>query len=117
LWIIGSGLANFHAQVAFDFPPNAFRFSTGFAAGLGSAMAIAMYDFMGYYDICYVGGEVRDPARVIPRSMIYSILVVAAIYAFMNLSIIAVVPWREAIHSRFIASEFVEKLYGTRAAS
>src|SRR5947208_3270932 len=80
-------------------------------------MLIAMYDFMGYYDICYVGGEVREPARVIPRSILYSVLAVAGIYALMNLSIIAVVPWREAMHSKFIASDFVERLYGTRAAS
>jgi amino acid transporter len=117
LWIIASGLANFHARVVFDFPAHAFTFSTGFAAGLGSAMLIAMYDFMGYYDICYVGGEVRNPARVIPRSILYSVVAVAAIYLVMNLSIIAVVPWREAMQSKFIASEFVERLYGTRAAS
>ncbi len=63
LWIIVSGLANFRPAVAFDFPAGAFTFSRGFAAGLGSAMLIAMYDFMGYYDICYVGEEVRDPVR------------------------------------------------------
>jgi amino acid transporter len=62
LWIIVSGLANFHPKIVFDFPPGAFTFSTGFFMGLGSAMLIAMYDFMGYYDICYVGGEVRNPA-------------------------------------------------------
>jgi len=117
LWIIASGLAHFHARVAFDFPPHAFSFSTGFAAGLGSAMLIAMYDFMGYYDICYTGGEVRDPARTIPRSIVYSVLAVAGIYALMNLSIIGVVPWREAMQSKFIASLFIEKLYGTGAAS
>jgi len=117
LWIIVAGLGNFHANVVFDFPPNAFRFSTGFAAGLGSAMLIAMYDFMGYYDICYVGSEVRDPGRTIPRSILISVVVVAAIYAAMNLSIIAVVPWREAMQSKFIASQFIEKLYGPRAAS
>src|SRR5262249_35718211 len=91
LWSIGAGLTNCRANVAFDFPPNAFTFSRGFAAGLGSAMMIAMYDFMGYYDICYVGGEVREPARTIPRSILYSVLAVAAIYLLMNLSIIAVV--------------------------
>jgi amino acid transporter len=116
LWIIVSGLANFHPKVVFDFPPGAFKFSTGFAMGLGSAMLIAMYDFMGYYDICYVAGEVRNPARVIPRSIIYSVLGVAGIYALMNLSIIGVVPWREAMQSRFIAAEFIERLYGTKAA-
>jgi APA family basic amino acid/polyamine antiporter len=117
LWIIVSGLANFHPAVVFDFPPGAFTFSTGFLAGLGSAMLIAMYDYLGYYDICYVGGEVRNPEHVIPRSIIYSVLAVAAIYALTNLSLISVVPWREAMRSKFIASEFIERLYGTRAAS
>jgi amino acid transporter len=117
LWIIGSGMVNFRPAVVFDFPANAFTFSRGFFAGLGSAMLIAMYDFMGYYDICYVGGEVRDPARTIPRSILISVLVVAAMYALMNLSIIAVVPWREAMQSKFIAAQFIEQLYGPRAAS
>jgi amino acid transporter len=80
-------------------------------------MLIAMYDLMGYYDICYVGGEVREPARTIPRSILWSVVVVAAIYALMNLSIMAVVPWREAMQSKFIASQFIERLYGARAAS
>ena len=86
LWVIVSGLAHFNRKVVFDFPPGAFTFSTGFFLGLGSAMLIAMYDFLGYYDICYVGGEVRNPARVIPRSIIYSVMAVAAIYSLMNLS-------------------------------
>ena len=80
-------------------------------------MLIAMYDFLGYYDICYVGGEVRNPARVIPRSIIYSVIGVAVFYPLTNLSIIAVVPWREAMHSKFIAAEFMEKLYGAQAAA
>jgi amino acid transporter len=72
---------------------------------------------MGYYDICYVGGEVRDPGRVIPRSIVYSVLAVAVIYALTNLSLIAVVPWREAVNSKFIAADFMAKLYGPHAAS
>jgi amino acid transporter len=80
-------------------------------------MQIAMYDFLGYYDICYVGGEVRNPERVIPRAIILSVIAVAGIYSLTNLSMIAVVPWREAMQSKFIGSEFMEKLYGTRAAS
>src|SRR4029453_4410010 len=117
LWIIVSGVAHFDSKVVFDFPPDAFPFSTGFAAGLGSAMLIAMYDFMGYFDICYVAGEVRNPERTIPRAVLISVVVVAAIYAAMNLSIIAVVPWRDAMQSKFIASEFIERLYGPAAAS
>ncbi len=117
LWMIASGLANFHSRVVFDFPPGAFAFSRGFAAGLGSAMLIAMYDFMGYYDICYVAAEVRNPSRTVPRAILYSVAAVAVIYALMNLSIIAVVPWREAVQSKFIAAQFIERLYGPRAAA
>ena len=117
LWVIVAGLANFNRAVVFDFPPGAFKFSLGFVAGLGSASLIAIYDFMGYYDICYVGGEVRNPGRVIPRSIVFSVLAVAGIYSLTNLGLIAVVPWREAMHSKFIAADFMTKLYGARAAS
>jgi amino acid transporter len=111
-WVIISGAFNFDPALAFDFPPNAFNFSLGFFLGLGGAMRIAMYDFLGYYDICYVGGEVRNPERVIPRAIILSVILVAAIYAAMNLSIIGVVPWREAMESPFVAASFMEKIYG-----
>jgi amino acid transporter len=80
-------------------------------------MLIAMYDLLGYYDICYVGGEVRNPERVIPRSIIYSVIGIASIYLLTTLSIISVIPWREAMHSKFIAAEFIEKLYGGKAAA
>ena len=78
LWVIFAGLSHFNrARSCSIFRRTRSRFSTGFVAGLGSATLIAMYDFMGYYDICYVGGEVRNPARVIPRSIVYSVLAVA----------------------------------------
>jgi basic amino acid/polyamine antiporter, APA family len=115
-WVIASGLAHFNAARAFDFPPGAFSLTRGFALGLGGAMAIAMYDFLGYYDICYVGGEVRRPAYVIPRAILYSVIAVALIYSVMNVAIIGVVPWREAMQSKFIGSRFMETLYGPRAA-
>jgi amino acid transporter len=117
LSVVVSGLLHFHTNLAFDFPPGAFRFSLGFAAGLGSAMLIAMYDYMGYYGICYVAGEVRDASRTIPRSIIWSVLAVTGIYLVMNVCIIAVVPWREAMHSKFIAADFMERIYGPRAAA
>ncbi|HKD04595.1 MAG TPA: APC family permease [Bryobacteraceae bacterium] len=117
LCVIVSGLLNFHVARVLDFPPGAFRFSFGFAAGLGSATLIAMYDYMGYYDICYVAGEVRNPSWVIPRSIIWSTLGVATLYLVMNASIIAVVPWRVAMNSKYIGAEFMERLYGPRAAS
>ena len=112
VWVIASGLMHFDPAIAFDFPPNSFSISLGFLLGLGGAMRIAMYDFLGYYDICYVGGEVRNPERVIPRAIIISVILVALIYSVMNLAIIGVVPWRDAMQSPYIAAEFMQRIYG-----
>lgn len=117
VWIIGSGLATFKPAVAFDFPPGAFTLSTGFFLGLGGATLIAMYDFLGYYDVCYVAGEVKHPERVIPRAILISVIAVALIYSVMNLAIIGTVPWREAMKSSYIAAEFMERIYGTWAGA
>jgi len=116
-WIIATGFAHFDARLAFDFPPHAFAISPAFMAGLGGATLIAMYDFLGYYGICFVGGEVRQPERVMPRSIVLSVLLVGAIYALMTLAILGVVPWREAMHSHFVAARFMEVIYGRWAGS
>jgi len=121
--VIVTGATNFSAARAFDFPPGAFSFSLGFLFGLGAASRIGVYDYLGYYDICYIGDEVKDPGRTIPRSIIISIVVVAIIYFAINLSIIGVVPWREFVpaaehpESDFIVSIFMEKIYGTHIAT
>jgi amino acid transporter len=121
--VIVSGALNFDAERAFDFPPGAFDFSIGFLIGLGAAARVGIYDFLGYYDICYIGDEVKEPGRVIPRSILISIVAVAAIYIAINLSIIGVVPWREFVpadahpQSDFIVSTFMERLYGSKVAT
>lgn len=123
LAVIISGAMNFDPALAFDFPPGAFDFSIGFLIGLGAASRVGVYDYLGYYDICYIGEEVKEPGRVIPRSIIISILAVAVIYFAINLSIIGVVPWREFVpaeahpNSDFIVSIFMERLYGPKVAA
>src|SRR6185295_2971532 len=89
--VIASGLVHFDPKVAFDFPPGAFNFSLGFFFGLGAAARVGVYDYLGYYDVCYIGDEVKDPGRVIPRSIIISTIAVAVLYLAINLSIIGVV--------------------------
>ncbi|HKP13087.1 MAG TPA: APC family permease [Blastocatellia bacterium] len=121
--VIATGAMHFDARLAFDFPPGAFNFSLGFLLGLGAAARIGVYDYLGYYDICYIGDEVRNPGRVIPRSIIISVLAVAAIYFAINLSIIGVVPWREFVpyeahpNADFVVSTFMEKAYGAKVAT
>jgi basic amino acid/polyamine antiporter, APA family len=121
-WIVVAGLTHFNAAQAFDFPDGAFTFSRNFFNGLGSAMLIATYDYWGYYNVCFLGDEVKDPARNIPRALLLSISLVAGLYIVMNLSILAVVPWREMIavngaNDRLhIVSLFMQRTYGSWAA-
>src|SRR5215510_2772890 len=122
IWVIVAGVTHFDSNRAFDFPSGAFTLSPSFFNGLGAAMLIAVYDYWGYYNVCFFGGEVKDPGRTIPRAVIYSILAVAAIYIVMNISILGVIPWQELGETaasdarRYIISVFMERLYGNRAA-
>jgi amino acid transporter len=116
LWLIWGGLTHFNSQLAFDFPPNAFHFSSLWFAGLGSAMVSTVYSYWGYYNICHLGGEIRDPERNIPRGIFLSVLGIAILYLALQTSILGVIPWREAQDSKFLASLFVERLYGHAAA-
>lgn len=116
LGIIVLGLPHFSTTLAFTFPPGAFSFSRGFFMGLGSAMLIAMYDYMGYYDVCYIGDEVREPARTIPRSILYCILLTSLGYLAIETIVIGVVPWREAAQSQYIVSDYMQRLYGRPVA-
>src|SRR5437867_6185342 len=114
--VVAVGLPHFDPARAFAFPPGAFGFSRGFVLGLGSAALIAIYDYLGYYDICYIGDEVREPARVIPRSILYAILGCAVGYFLLHLSLLGVIPWREMLNSKYVVSEFMERLHGRGAA-
>lgn len=86
------------------------------AAGLGQASVKTIYCYLGYYNVCHLGGEIQHPTRNIPVSMFVSIIGIAGLYLLMNLSVVSVVPWQQAQHSEFIVSTFVETLYGAGAA-
>jgi len=109
--VIVSGLFNLDLSKII-FPPNAFQLDQKFATGLGAAMLIAIYDYLGYYNVCHLGDEVREPAKTIPRAVMGSVIIIALIYLTMNICIIAVVPWQIAMESKNIAADFMEMLYG-----
>jgi amino acid transporter len=120
VWVIAAGMSHFNASRAFDVPPGAFHLSRGFMLGMGTAMLIATYDYWGYYNVCFLGGEIKDPGRTIPRALITSIVAVAVLYLLMNLSVLGVMPWRElpqysGAHGGFVMSVFMERIYGSWA--
>ncbi len=117
VWIIISGFM--HRQVNYScFPTGSgdTMFSGAFGLLLGQASVKTIYSYLGYYNVCHLGGEIKNPGKNIPRSIFISIFGIATLYLLMNISIVSVVPWQEAMKSEFIVSTFIEKVYGLNAA-
>jgi len=110
--VLAAGFTHFHPALL-QITPHAFSFSPGFFAGLGSATLIATYDYWGYYNVCFLGGEVRDPGRTIPRAVLISIAAVAALYIAMNVSVLGVIPAREL--GRTAVADMVARTLGPKA--
>ena len=88
--IIVAGFTHFNAHRAFDFPAGAFHLNGAFFVGLGAGMLISAYDYWGYYNVCFLGAEVRDPQRTIPRAVLGAIGIVGTLYLLMNVSVLGV---------------------------
>ncbi|MDB5281777.1 MAG: amino acid permease-associated protein [Bacteroidota bacterium] len=116
LWLIASGLSHFSPSLAFTYPKDAFSLTPIFFVGLGQASTKTIYSYLGYYNVCHLGGEIKEPERNIPRSIFISISIIAVLYLLMQISVLGVIPWQEAKESPFIVSLFFERIYGHHAA-
>jgi APA family basic amino acid/polyamine antiporter len=114
-WVIVAGLFTFSPAQAFDFPARAYRLDRDLLGNLGAAAILAMYSYGGYNQVCYIGEEIRDPARTMPRAILLSIVVVAALYIVMSTVILGLMPWAEVGASRTIASVFIGRTFGDPA--
>ncbi|HEV9037760.1 MAG TPA: APC family permease [Puia sp.] len=116
LLIIVAGFT--HRTVPYSCFPSANQslFSWAFMTLVGQASVKTIYSFLGYYNVCHLGGEIKDPGRNIPRSIFISIFCIGALYLAMNISVVGVIPWQQAMHSNFVVSLFMEKIYGHRMA-
>ncbi len=114
LGVIASGLTHMHASSAHFHALAPQHSLSGFSAGL----LIAMYNYGGYYNICFLGGEVKDPRHVIPQAIFWSIVLVAALYIFLNVSVLDVIPVQEFLQPGAVATRasviavLIQRLYG-----
>ena len=116
LWIIAGGMRHFDARV-FDFSTSGVDWSAlALLAALGNGTVQTIYSYLGYYNVCNLGGEMKEPQRNIPRAILISIISITALYLAMQTSILNVVPWREAAQSSFVVSTFIERVYGSQWA-
>jgi amino acid transporter len=118
-WMVWEGSMRFDPMLAFDMPGTAPP--KGYVEGLGAAMVLALYSYLGYYNICYMGDEVRDPGRTIPRAILLSALIVCILFVALHLAMLGTVPWREALkhaddNSYNLPAEFMRRARGEEAA-
>jgi amino acid transporter len=115
--LIVSGFTHFNFEQAFYFSAKPDYTSALFFAGLGQASIKTVYSFLGYYNVCHLGAEIKDPEHNIPRSIFISIAGITVLYLLMQIAVLGVIPWQEAKTSTFIVSTFFNRLYGNFAAS
>jgi len=117
-WILITGVLHGHFAQAFAFPAGAFRPTRDFFQGLASAMLIATYDYWGYYNVTFLGGEVKNAARTVPRAILISIAIVGAMYLAMTVAVLSVIPWQQLIGAqdivarRAVIAVFMQHAYG-----
>lgn len=116
LWIIGGGIAHGHFLTPLRHINDGLQFNYAFIAALGFASVKSVYSFLGYYNVCHLGSEIKNPVKNIPRSMFLSIAGVTTFYLLMNISVASVIPWQQAKDSKFVVSVFIEVLAGSTAA-
>ena len=117
VWIIWGGATHFDADRLFDFSERNWNLSWLLLVGLGHGTVETIYSYLGYYNVCNLGGEMKNPEKNIPRAIFISILGITGLYLAMQASILSVIPWREVACSSYVASTFIERLHGSHWAT
>jgi amino acid transporter len=117
LWIISGGIANGNFLTPIAQMNDGLTVNYAFIAAIGFASVKTVYSYLGYYNVCHLGGEIVNPSRNIPRSMFLSILGISTLYLMMNISVVSVIPWNYAKDSEFLVSLFMQELAGPVAAT
>lgn len=113
LWLILSGIGHFDVRQALNLHLERFDGSVLLYAALGKASLNAVYSYLGYYNVCHLGGEIKDPGKNIPRSILLSITGIALLYLAMQTVIMGVLPWEAVAKSEFVVSYYFEYIYNS----
>jgi fructoselysine transporter len=116
LWIIISGFTHQQHTVRLLPSGNESFFSYAFWAAIGYGSLKTVYAYLGYYNVCHLGGEIRNPGKNIPRSIFISIAGIACLYLLMNISVMGVIPWQSVkAEDKYLVSSFMEQVHGKQA--
>ena len=116
LWIIISGLLAQQQPVKFLPERGDSFFTFSFWATVVHASVKTVYSYLGYYNVCHLGGEIKNPEKNIPRSIFISIVGISILYLLMNISVMGVIPWQAVrADDRYLVSTFMQLIYGHQA--
>lgn len=85
--------------------------------GVGLGLVAALWAYNGFQDMVSVAGEVRDPARVLPRALVAGILIVITVYLAANAAYMYVLPFDVLRTSTLVASDTMVRIVGDAGAA
>ena len=88
-------------------PPGSFSI-----APFGLALVSVLWAYDGWADLAFISGEVKDPARNLPRALILGTLAVIAIYLLANIAYLGTMSVEEIRHSKLVAADVALRLVG-----
>ena len=121
-WIIIGGVSNGNFFQPVKEAVSNFSWGDIGSFFFGQACVKTIYSYLGYYNVCHLGGEINNPGKNIPRSMFISVIGIAVLYLAMNISVTSVISWQQIRDSSvngknpYIISTFIKQLYGITAA-
>ena len=84
---------------------------------LGLAMVAVLWTFDGWIFVTYVAGEVKNPKRNIPLSLIFCMVIVVSVYIAMNTVLVYVLGFDQMIGSELVMADAASKFIGGKGAA
>jgi amino acid transporter len=78
----------------------------------GVALVSVLWVYDGWADVSFVGGEVKEPQKNLPRVLIFGTLIIIGLYLLANFAYLAVLPVGEIRHSKLVAADVASRLIG-----
>jgi amino acid transporter len=120
--VLVASYTHFSGARAFTWPAHAIELTHGhFWLGFAAGLTIGIYDYLGYNTTAYLGAEVKQPGKVLPRSIIYSIVGIMVIYLLLQIGVLGAINWQDmldpkSVASQSVASAVLQLSWGKRAA-
>jgi APA family basic amino acid/polyamine antiporter len=86
--------------------------STPLFGALAGGMVAAFFSFGGWWDLSKLAGEVREPARTLPKALAYGVSIVTIVYILTSTVFIYLVPIERATSGEAFAAQAGEVLFG-----